>query len=235
MIRGLFASASGLLAAQDMQDVVANNLSNLETSGFKRDRVLTESFASMYMNRLEQGGREPVGNLGPGVRAQYTFTDHSTGPVQNTENPFDFAIEGAGFFALDTPEGVRYSRDGAFTLDQAGFLVNQSGFRVLDTQGEHIFADETVNPDRLLVVNFENPQELAKQGNNLFLAPPEAGEPQAGAGLVHAGFLERSNVNAVGEMTRMISAVRLFEAGQTAIQAQDETLEKAVNQVGNTR
>ncbi len=235
MIRGLFASASGLLAAQDMQDTIANNLSNLETSGFKKDRVLTESFASMFMNRLEQGAREPVGNLGPGVRAHYTFTDHETGPVQNTENPFDFAIEGTGFFVFDTPEGVRYSRDGAFTLDEAGFLVNQSGFRVLDTTGEHISADEPVNPNRLLVVDFENPQELAKQGNNLFLAPAEAGEPQPGAAPVHAGYLESSNVNAVREMTRMISAVRLFEAGQTAIQAQDETLEQAVNQVGNTR
>ena len=235
MIRGLFASASGLLAAQNMQDVTANNLANLETSGFKKDRVLTESFASMYMNRLEQGEREPVGNLGPGVRGHYTFTDHNTGPVQYTENPLDFAIEGNGFFALETPEGVRYSRDGAFSLDEAGFLVNQSGFRVLDSNGEHILADEPVNPNRLLVVDFENPQELAKQGNNLFLAPAEAGEPLPGAAQVQAGYLERSNVNSVREMTRMISAIRLFKAGQTAIQAQDETLEKAVNQVGNTK
>lgn len=235
MIRGLFASASGLLAAQDMQDVTANNLANMETSGFKKDRVLTESFANMYMNRFEQGESHPVGPLGPGVSARYTYTDFREGFFQYTENPLDFAIEGDGFFVLETPEGVRYSRDGAFSLDEAGFLVNQSGFRVLDENGEHIFVEGEVDANQLLVVSFENPQEMSKEGNGLFFAPEEAGVPEEGVGFVHKGYIEKSNVNAVWEMTRMISAVRLFEAGQSAIQAQDETLEKAVNQVGSTR
>ncbi len=234
MIRGLFASASGLIAAQDLQDVVANNLANLETAGFKKGRVVTESFSNMYMTRLEQGERHPTGHLGPGVRASHSHTVFQAGPIQHTENPFDFAIDGEGFFVLETPAGLRYSRDGAFTLDEGGFLVNQSGYRVLDQNGEHIYVDEQVRPEQLLVAGFDNPQELTREGNNLFVAPPEAGESEAGNGMVRRGYIERSNVNAVSEMTRMISAVRLFEAGQSAIQAQDETLEKAVNHVGRT-
>ncbi len=108
-------------------------------------------------------GRHSVGDVGPGVRAHYTYTDFSPGPVEFTDNPFDFAIQGEGFFAVETPEGTRYTRDGAFTTDVSGFLVDQSGNRVLDRNGEHIFADEPVDPQLLQVVNFETPQQLERR------------------------------------------------------------------------
>ncbi len=235
MIRGLYSAASGLLAAQDRQDIIAGNLANVETTGFKKQRVLTESFADMFMTRLDQDSRRAIGGLNPGVAARYSYTDFQEGPAQYTENPYDFAIAGPGFFVLETPEGPRYSRDGAFTRNEDGFLVNQSGYQVLDREGEPIFADEFFYAGELAVVEFASPQELTREGDNLYAAPEEAGEPELIEREVMAGYLEGSNVNPVLEMTRMISAVRLFEAGQSAIRAQDETLEKAVNQVGNTR
>lgn len=233
MIRGLYASGSGLLAAQDRMDITANNLANVDTPGFKKDKAVSESFGNLLMHRLEHGQRSPTGPLGVGLRCSESYTVLEQGPVQYTGRYLDFAINGEGFFVLDTPEGLRYTRNGSFTQDVEGYLATTDGHRVLNPQGNPIEA-HNVAPQDLLVMTFPEPENLAKEGYNRWTAPEEAGVPVEGGGLVEQEYLEGSNVSAVKEMMRMIRTVRLYEAGQKAIQAQDETLAKAVNEVGKT-
>lgn len=229
MIRGLYASASGLLASQDQMDIIANNLANLNTTAFKQDRGVTESFHNMLMTRLEGNSRNVIGSLGVGLRCSESYTDFTSGPMQYTDNRFDFAISGAGFFMLESPQGPLYSRDGAFSIDQEGYLVNFNGYRVLDNQFNFILAQEA-DPNLIMVVDFEQAAALDKVGNNMFAATEQAGAIIEG-GVVKQYYLEQSNVSPLREMTKMISAIRRFEINQRTVQAQDETLGKAVNEI----
>ncbi len=231
MIRGLYASASGLIAANAIQDSTANNLANASTVGFKKDSLLTESFANLLMRRLERGQKSDIGPLGVGLRASEQYTDLEQGPMEYTGRPMDFAIAGPGYFVLATPDGERYTRDGSFQIDSEGYLVTYEGNRVLGRDREAIYAEDAAGQDFLIV---DSPRQgLQKEGYNIWRAAPNRQEEIfAIDGLVQREHLEQSNVSLVKEMTEMIRVVRLYEAGQKMIQAQDETLGKAVNEIG---
>lgn len=254
MIRGLYIGASGMLVELRRTEVIANNLANAATNGFKRDELAEESFPALLLRRLNDqagpvavpAGLPPVvGQLGLGAAAAETATDWAAGPLTQTGNPFDLALAGEGMFAVQTPNGVRYTRDGAFSRDGRGYLVTLGGLPVLGEDGPlevgagevDFGVDGTVSVDgevvgRLRLVRFPAGTRLVKEGHNLWDAAGATGEPLDAQTAVRQGYIERSNVNSVREMISLISSVRTYEANQKVIQSQDELLRKAVTEVG---
>ncbi|MFW5999083.1 MAG: flagellar basal-body rod protein FlgF [Bacillota bacterium] len=249
MIRGLYTSASGMMANRRNLNVVSNNLANADTDGFKRKEGVKMSFPEMLISRMEKGERSrELGELGTGAQLDDTFTDFSSGEAKHTGNMLDLAIEGEGFFPVQTPEGVRYTRNGNFTLNSDGEIATQQGYRLLDedenpiqTVSEHevsvapngqIHFDD-LEGSQINVIDFPDKDEMLEQtGENLYDYHGEEAEEVEGD-RIRQGYLEGSNVNIVEEMTRMIEVNRLYEAGQKAIQSMDNTLGKAVNEAGN--
>jgi flagellar basal-body rod protein FlgF len=237
--RGLFAAASGMLADQIRQDVIANNLANATTAGFKGDTAVGEAFPSLLINQLQTGAT--IGKLGLGSRITEVATDGSQGALRQTGNTYDLAIAGDGWFSVQGPNGVAYTRNGAFTTDAKGQLVTADAQPVLDDGGRPITVgnNATISPDgrvtvdgrqiAKLAVTALDPKRLHKLGDNLYTGTVVK---DAQPSRVEQGFLEGSNVNSVKEMVDLISTMRSFEAGQKAVQALDDTLGKAVNDVG---
>jgi flagellar basal-body rod protein FlgG len=166
------------------------------------------------------------------------------GPLRFTDSGINAAINGAGFFVVDTPVGERYTRDGRFGVDGEGYLVNPEGYRVLGENGPIVIAGSNASIgvdgvitsadiplDRLRVVDFADPSQLSKEGGNLY-STGDAGMPQAITADLSPAYVEDSNVNVVAEMAELISATRYYEANQKVIQAEDDTLAKAVTEVG---
>lgn len=245
MIRGIYTGASGMVAEATRTDIISNNLANANTAGFKKDVAITKDFASMLITRINDGPDAPViGSMGIGVSVDESATIHSTGIVRNTGNDFDMAIEGKGFFTVETPQGVRYTRNGTFAKNIQGELITQEGFRVLGQNGPIRIQGTKmmVSPDgrvlvdnqpvgTLQVVEFTDEKQLTKEGASLFAAPAgENGRP--GASSVRQGFLEMSNVNVISEMVNLISNYRAYEINGKVVQAHDQLLGKAANEVG---
>lgn len=277
MIRGLYTSAAGMTGEQLRLDVVANNLANADTPGFKRDVAVFHSFQELMIARLRDGtrpaagvghanGAAPVqpagqrflspaagiapqsmtmlGPLGSGSYVDEVATMHLAGAHQRTDKPLDLALEGPGFFVLDTPQGPRYVRtlslsperglvtaEGHPVMGQFGPMPDFPGDWRVDEFGAVWLGDELF--DFLEIVNFDNLGGLEKIGQTVFAATAAAGEPVPVAEpVVRPGYLERSNLNPVSEMVHLINIMRAYEAGQRAIQVQDQTLDRAVNEVG---
>lgn len=245
MLRGIYTAASGMVAAQLRQDIITNNLVNADTAGYKQDRVLQGAFPTMLLSRLEGGTSEKIGYLGTGSRIEGQWTDYTPGHLRETGNPLDLAITGEGFFVVQTPAGNRYTRQGHFLIDNQGYLVTRRGDRVMGSNGPvrlqpgaKVLIDDLGNVlqqgevvDRLQVVTFNDLRNLIKEGDGLFASGGEEGQPVEAPEL-KPGYLEGSNVNLVHEMTKMIEAVRYYQLNQKLITLQDETLGKAVNEVG---
>jgi flagellar basal-body rod protein FlgF len=224
MDRGLYIAASGMLAEQIRQDQIANDLANASTPGYKADRTSQHTFGALLLASSETGAT--VGTQSTAVQVDRIVTDFSPAPARETGEALDFAISGDGFFAVQTPNGVRYTRNGQFTLDAQNRLVTAQGDPVLDSAGRPIAGTNgVVDPRRVGIVNLTNPR---KEGNSLIAGTPAG----AAAGTVRAGALEGSGADAARSMVDMISSMRAFEAGQKVIQTIDETLGKAVTQVG---
>jgi flagellar basal-body rod protein FlgF len=226
MDRGLYIAASGMVAEMVRQDQIANDLANASTPGYKADRSTQRSFGSLMLSDRQTG--QLVGPIGLGVGIQATVTDLRPEALRDTGEPLDFGIEGEGYFAVQTPQGVRYTRTGRFQADAQGRLVTPEGLSVLGAAGGPVTAraDGTVDPRSLRVVLLTNPQ---KQGDNLFTGAPAAGTP----GAARSGVLEASGTDPARAMVDMIASLRAFEAGQRVITTIDETLGKAANQVGS--
>jgi len=226
MERGLYIAASGMLAEQVRQDQIAHDLANAATPGYKADRSSQRAFGDLLLSNTVTG--QQVGRLGSGASIAETVTDLSAQPLRQTEEPLDFAIEGEGYFAVRTDNGVRYTRNGQFTSGAGGLLVDQLGNPVLSQNGQtiRVAADGAVDPGRLGVFAVDNVQ---KAGDGTFTGQATG----RGTGTVASGALEGSGVNPATAMIDMISSLRSFEAGQKAIQTIDETLQKASTQVGS--
>jgi flagellar basal-body rod protein FlgF len=223
-----------MVARARQQDAIANNLANAETAGFKRQ--------SIFMRRLEAAqtdSRQPWYI----PLQQEKYTDFSQGPLDLTGNPFHNAIDGPGYFVVEAPEGERYTRSGNFTRNEEGELVTSDGYPVLSDSGPVVLTGEDfvvgehgeiseggVERGRLRVVSFEHPQALTALGRNLFTTTEEA-QPDA-TSLVRQGYIERANFDLVQQMVEMMTTFRYFETAQKAVQIQDATLDRAVNQVG---
>ena len=238
MERGLFIAATGMLANQLRQDVIANNLANATTAGYKGDRAVQQAFPAMLLQQVQTG--QQIGSLSLGTRVADVVTDGSQGAIRNTGNAYDLAIAGDGFFSVQAATGVRYTRDGSFSVDAKNQLVTARGEPVLDKndrpitippgndratideQGNVIANGRTV---ATLAVTVLDPQTLRKQGDDLYQGTPQRGDAQ---GRVEQGYLEQSNVNSVREMVDLIETMRSFEASQKVTQSLDETLGKAI-------
>ncbi|MEW6228875.1 MAG: flagellar basal-body rod protein FlgF [Bacillota bacterium] len=251
MVRGIYVAASGMVAGMLQQDVIAQNLANVDTPGYKKDVALMGSFAHEMAVRVEDRGARrlgsavPIGLLGSGAFVRGVGFDPREGPMIETGGTFDLAIQGDAYFVVATPEGEAYTRNGAFALNAKGELTTASGMPVLGEGGvitvpsgarADVRADGVVVANgkprgRLRIVCFEDPSRLRKVGGGLFAADAGTARPAASAA-IRQGFLEMSNVNAVTEMVQMIAGMRAYETCQKVIWYLDETLDKAVNGVG---
>ncbi|MBS3908394.1 MAG: flagellar hook-basal body complex protein [Actinobacteria bacterium] len=246
MIRGLYASATGMLALMNKQDVISNNLANVNTTGFKRDYASITSFPEALVYASEkrvgtQAAQAPLGRLSTGVGIGETGFINTDAPLRHTGSMFDVALSGNGLFAVGTQAGERYTRNGSFGIDGLSRLVDQDGNLVLGEDGaiaidgDKVFIDETGNiyvddtfVDKLKIRYFDA-DELEKAGSNLFISQTEG---KASEARVRQKYLEGSNVDVTIEMVDMITTVRSFEANQKILKSQDEILGRAVNDVG---
>jgi flagellar basal-body rod protein FlgF len=262
MWRGLYTAAAGMVTEMTRTDTIANNLANASSTAFKKDQALSGEFEPMLIRRINDnsadnvtsfkgfsvGTEAPVvGQLGLGSYTRGIATDFAQGSMQITGNPLDLAISGSGYFAVQTPQGVRYTRAGNFYRSAAGQLETVDGQAVLDRQGRpvtlpgnatnvqfgtkgEIFVNHQ-QVDQLQFVQFNDNRNLLKQGNNLYYTQNGA-QPQPAAGEIQQGMLEHSNVNVIADMVSLINNYRMYEAGSKAVTTQDSMLDKSVNEVG---
>ncbi len=261
MMSALWVSKTGL-AAQDMAlHTISNNLANVSTVGFKRDRAVFEDL--LYQIQQQPGAQSsqdttlPSGlQLGTGVRIAGTQKMFSMGGMQNTQAPLDLAIDGKGFFQITMPDGsIGYTRDGEFRMDQDGQLVNSQGHPLQpsitippDSDTITIGTDGTVsvmtkgNPaatqvGTIEVVSFVNPAGLQADGGNLFSETPASGSPQSGTagtnglGQIMQGNLETSNVSVVEELVNMVAVQRAYEMNSRVISTSDQMLQNLTQNV----
>ncbi|HYE83668.1 MAG TPA: flagellar hook-basal body protein [Clostridia bacterium] len=347
MIRGLYISASSAVAETKRIDVIANNIANVNTTGYKKDVMVTQSFPEILISKINgwpdkdllarkasdtgiesgnngtiytastpsgyfnvetrqgisrssrigfsvneegflvtpqgnyilgQNGRintggaavtvdasgqvlvdgtavdrlkvskplNVLGHLSYGIRSSEVKINFEQGQLFPTENSFDLALRGKGFFCIETPEGERYTRSGDFTKDAEGYLVTKEGYKVLaedngyiNVNGSDLIVNEKgeVYSDaqpagKLKLVDFDDYTVLRKEGNGLVrLEEGIEAEPVEAAGMVQQGFLESSNVNSVKEMVEMLTMMRTYEANQKMIKIHDELVGKAVNEI----
>jgi flagellar basal-body rod protein FlgG len=239
-----------------MADNVANNLANVNTSGFKQTLMQIQSapVLDIYRFQTDPGNVSVapyVGALGTGSRIYDTPNSFEQGAFASTGNQLDLALSGNNaFFAVQTPQGVRYTRDGQFLRDGNGYLTTQDGNYVLSQGGQPITlqdqgavkigTDGTIVQNNrqvgsLQLVSFNNLTQVRPEGDNLFVASPQAGITAAQGAGVQQGFLEKSNANVVRSMVDLITAERWFDANQKAIQTQDGATALAINQVAKTQ
>ena len=256
MIRSLWISKTGLEAQQTQMDVIANNLANVSTTGFKRSRAVFEDL--LYQTIRQPGAQSsqqtqvPSGlQIGTGVRPIAAERIQTQGNLQQTGNPLDVAINGSGFFQILMPDGTTgYTRDGSFQSDGQGQLVTSSGYAVqpamtipANATSVTIARDGTVSVTQagvaapvqigsLQLATFINPAGLQSQGENMYVETASSGTPGTnvpgtnGAGLLNQSYVETSNVNVVEELVNMIQTQRAYEINSKAISTSDQMLQK---------
>ncbi len=226
MERGLYIAASGMLAELRRQDQIANDLANAATPGYKSDRSTQQSFGEMLLANGRTG--QTIGALGLGVQVDETTTDWTPQALRQTDEPLDFGIQGEGFFAVRTGEGVFYTRNGQFTLSPQGILTTARGDIVMSQNGTpiQVGADGKVDPRQVGVFNVAGPRKV---GDNL-VQGNAAGQA---TGQVQAGFLEGSGADPARSMVDMIASFRSFEATQKVVRTLDDTLQLAAGKVGS--
>ncbi len=259
MTSALWNSKTGLDAQQTRMTVISNNLANANTTGFKRDRAVFEDL--IYQNIRQPGAQSsqdtqlPTGlQLGTGVRVVATEKLFTQGNVSQTDAPLDVAIQGRGFFEIQLPDGTTgYTRDGSFTLDSQGQIVNSSGYTLQpaitippNVVSITIGVDGTVSTltsgdsaptqvGNIQLIDFVNETGLQPRGENLFLETASSGSPtpgtpgQNGLGTLIQGSLETSNVNVVEELVNMIETQRTYEVNSRAIETADSMLQYVNN------
>jgi len=256
MIRSLWISKTGLDSQQTQMDVIANNLANVSTTGFKRSRAVFEDL--MYQTLRQPGAQSSQQTqissglqIGTGVRPIATERIQTQGNLQMTGNNFDVAIQGAGFFQIQMPDGTTaYSRDGSFQLNNQGTLVTATGYPVqpaitipANALNVTIGNDGTVTVVQsgsptpvqigsIQLATFINPTGLQSQGQNLYVESASSGAPTVsapgtnGTGMMNQGYVETSNVNVVEELVNMIQTQRAYEINSKAITTSDQMLQK---------
>jgi flagellar basal-body rod protein FlgG len=224
---GLYIAASGMLAEQVQQTTLANNLSNASTPGYEPQEAEQKSFGSLLLENTATGQRIGTMNTG-GVSIEGLVTDQDPTPLRQTGQPLDFGISGEGYFGVRTASGVQYTRDGQFSSNAQGQLVDQNGDQVLSQSGQPITvsAKGTVDASQLGVFNVTNP---AQQGNNLVTGTVSG----RATGAVRGGELNQSGVDPISTMTDMIASLRAYQAGQSAIQSIDQTMQEDATNVGS--
>jgi flagellar basal-body rod protein FlgG len=259
MIRAMRTAASGMLAQQTQVDTIANNIANVNTASFKKNRV---NFRSLLYTTLREPGATTIANqqvptglqIGTGTEVSSSIKLFLQGDLEQTGNPLDLAIQGDGFFKISMGNGeFRYTRDGAFRIDGNGDWVTVDGFKLEpaisippDAQDIVVGQDGTVQVrsggsdvlqarGQIRLTRFPNPAGLRAEGANLFRETASSGAPteqtpgDAGAGFLRQAFLERSNVSVVDELIALIQAQRNYEVNSRTIQVSDEMLQQVSN------
>ncbi len=249
MVYGLWLSADGMLAQQHRQDVLANNLANVDTPGFKPDRVAFAERLNESLLRAAPGASlTSLGQSTGGLFSQANYTDYAQGRVVESGNPLDLALLGDGFLKIQTADGAFFTRDGRLTTDVNGTLRHAaSNGVVLGAQDQPLRIDvgskEPLSIDRggrlrqgtnilgdIGVTDFEDRQELDKIGNNLLSA--DRARPIAASGSFRQGYVEMSGVEPSAALVDMIAASRAYEMSASLISMQNESLGRLVNDVG---
>ena len=231
------------IALQRQMDVVANNMANINTTGFKAENLLFEEYEMPVARDQDfKSNDQPLAY----VQDWATIHDMSGGAIVQTGSEFDVALNGEGFFAIQTPAGERWSKSGSFQLDSSGTLVNASGLPVLGQGGPIKFSPGETNiligkdgsvsssagaKGSLRLVEFDNPQSLTRQGDNLYAggAPVAATDTR-----VMQGFIEKSNVSGVTQMAEMIRVQRAYETAASLASKQDELRRSAIQRLGDS-
>ena len=251
MENALLIGLSRQSALERQLDAVANNIANVNTAGYKADNTLFEEYLNTPAHEDNFAGADRRVSF---VQDRGTFRDMSQGAVEETKNPLDVAISGSAFLAVQTPGGERYTRDGNLHINAQGQLVTVAGNPVLGTAGPIVFqqtdhdinitADGTITVvegngrvdsgrGTLRLVSFTNAQQMLKEGFNLYAAG-EGGAPQADTkSRVQQGFIEKSNVNSVIEMSRMMEVNRAYTSIATLMQQQGELQKNAIQQLAD--
>lgn len=264
MVKGLYTAYTGMIEEMRRMDVMTNNLANADTTGYKKEGTVNQSFDDQLAIKIKDMSEimpaRTLGTVNLGVKVGETYRDYSQGSFNVTDNSYDLALDGQGFFAIEfrskTGEtSIKYTRDGSFTVDKNGYLMTKDGDYVLNANGAANTAGGQANYVRIDptqpvtidtrgvvyqndaqvaqigVVDFEDYNYLQKYGENLYDTVQGARLTNADAS-VEQGCLEMSNVNIVSEMVDMITITRAYEANQKIITTIDDTLDKAVNSVG---
>jgi flagellar basal-body rod protein FlgG len=273
MQTGYYAAAGGMVTQFNRLDTIANNLANVNTSGFKKDALITGDFARLYKEARDElpisdNTFEAASYINRAMskvpHIVEAYTDQSIGVLAKTDNRFDIALSREGlFFAVETPEGIRLTRDGSFTLNDEGALVTKQGYKVLSEDYKNASSTISFNEEdgvieidkngqfynsvpgsaqlvqgsKLLVVHPENLRDLKKDGESLFI--PDSADALEGvsqSGAVLQGFVEKSNVNPIVEMVGMIEANRLVGMYQKAMDSQMNDMNRdAIEKIAVTR
>jgi flagellar basal-body rod protein FlgF len=250
MENALLVGLSRQTTLERQLNVISNNIANVNTNGYKSDQILFEEYLTSGAHEDNFKGLDRRVSY---VQDRGSYRDFAQGSMQVTSNPLDVAIDGAGLFAVQTPNGERYTRDGNFQINNLGQLVTHDGNPVLGQNGPIVFQptdhDINISPDgtitvlegvsrtdsirgKLRAVNFADAQTMLKQGNNLFAAGDGAGAAQQDLkSTFRQGHVEKSNVNAVVEMSRMIEVMRTYTNIATLLQQQGDLHKTAINQL----
>lgn len=253
MQNALLVGLSRQVALSRELDVVANNIANLNTTGFKTDGAVFEEYLGPTARAGNAGRPESRVSF---VRDRATWTDQSQGPIERTGNPLDVAIDGKGFLAVQTPRGERYTRNGALQVNASGELVTAEGFQVLGASGPITLQpkdrDITISPDgtisvrvgnnantesqrgKLRIVSFDKPGLLQKEGAGAFKAPENVTEEPDKTTRIVQGAVEKSNVRSVLEMTRMIEVTRSYTQVATLLQQQSDMRRSAIEKLADS-
>ena len=275
MVRGLYIAGTGMLLQRRMMETITHNITNADTTGYKKEHLVSHSFDDVMIRRTNDphilgqtrvstdprlpGPSGPSGltwtindmpRVGPlylGTQVDQLYINYEQGSLEGTERSTDLALMGDAFFVVQTQDGERYTRCGAFYIDEMGYLTDGEGHFLLGDNGPvyvgglnftvNDLGDVIIdgeNTNHIRVVSFADNGELRKQGSNLYysLEPPQA---EAGPYRIAQGFLEASNIDIGREMVDMLTVYRTYETNQRMVTMIDETIGKAVNEIGRLR
>ncbi|MFA9466000.1 MAG: flagellar basal-body rod protein FlgF [Velocimicrobium sp.] len=255
MVRGLYTAYTGMANEQKRLDIIANNVANASTVGYKEESVTNQAFDEMLTLKIRDGSvgylTQKIGQMSLGVKLGEVYTDYGQGSLRQTGNTYDLAIEGTGFFEVRATDSngndmTRYTRNGSFKMTSDGYIVDTEGNHLQGESGDiqippeaasvaiasdgSVYADET-KIDTIKLTDFEDYDYLEKIGDVAYKLL-DGGTPKDATGNIMQGFTEQSNVNSVSEMVEMISITRAYEANQKVISTVDSMLDKSVNSVG---
>lgn len=247
MIQGIYAAASGMMAIEDQQAVIANNIANAATPGFKRQNVIQEGFYQVLQGELANLATLEFDSApGGGTRVTGVYSDWSEGTLSMTGDPFNIALVGPGFLTVETERGDRYTRGGRLIVDTDGHLATAEGQKVLAVGGTPLVVNggrfevdedgnvyvDGVGAGKLLIAEFSDPRYLSREGDGLYaITNGEAPDDEADETRVVSGALELSNVQMPYEMAQMMAGLRAYGAYQRVLNSSDETLSRLIDQV----
>ena len=260
MVKGLYTAYTGMIEEMRRMDVMTNNLANASTTGYKKEGTVNQSFddqlALKIKDRSEVLRAKRLGDVNLGVKVGETYRDYSQGSFSVTDNPYDLALDGNGFFAIEFRNkngetSIKYTRDGSFKVDPQGYLVTNSGEYVMGTNtqtgnSERIYVGTdliSISPDNSVMINgenkykfnivdFENYDNLTKYGNNLYKGE---GGFNSNNYSIKQKYLEGSNVDSINEIAMMMETVNEFEANQKVIQTIDSILGQIASDIGRVK